>query len=802
MINTKKISLILIILIIGLILAILGIVFFGNFKKEKGAEEKISQPSIISFFNKPKNIAFNKLNGRLYVLNSDDVLMAINSENNQIENRISFPLLNNTLFLNSQNNTIYLISQANDLVIKIKEERDESGRWKFSTSTAIKVSNQPTLLAINEKTNKIFVINMGSKDLSIINGDKDTVLANIPLGGMPLNLAVNEDNNKVYIADRANNEIIIVDGLTNKISKRVPVGNYPFSIIFNEKLKRVYVANRTSDTISVIDSEKEEVIKEIKTGREPVELIRNSLTNKLYVANALSQELYIIDEDNYQIKSVKLGTNSFPERMAIDEERNKLFVSSDASDLVTIHNEEGEILKTFDVKRQTSQVIFNTFNSKVYINSPELNGIFVINSQDDSLSSVPPELLKIDIPPKKISFPYPLFYDDENEKLFVVNRGLGDIMLFNGFDYSFLGKLEEVGLGISNLFWIPERQYLLLVSEVFNYLTVVKINNNNLQVIKKINIGERPRDIIRTIRDDGKIFIYVANSKSNNISVIDIDKLEVVRTISVGQNPSHITIVGGNKLYISEQKEATIRIIDLNENDRVLKTIKFEPFIGKLSFDRENRLLFGLETKKKNLFVINARTDEIERKVNLEKEPFGLDYNERSGKIYINNYYDGTVTVVDTKNNYQIKLVKVGNDPVLLRINKDFNKIYVLNKDDATVSVINGQTDEVEATLRTETRPFWVTFNKRGDFFIANVLSHSISIFNKNNEPVATIKQDGTVVWAPGKGPVVERGVIEKAWQRVIGHPKTVGAILAGIILVIFGWVFWQKRLKKSEIKL
>jgi YVTN family beta-propeller protein len=73
--------------------------------------------------------------------------------------------------------------------------------------------------------------------------------------------------------------------------------------------------------------------------------------------------------------------------------------------------------------------------------------------------------------------------------------------------------------------------------------------------------------------------------------------------------------------------------------------------------------------------------------VNVGVEPYAVAVNPTTNKIYVANYCGsdpncasaGTVTVIDANNNYSTLTVTVGYYPVALAVNSTTNKIYVSN---------------------------------------------------------------------------------------------------------------------------
>ena len=70
--------------------------------------------------------------------------------------------------------------------------------------------------------------------------------------------------------------------------------------------------------------------------------------------------------------------------------------------------------------------------------------------------------------------------------------------------------------------------------------------------------------------------------------------------------------------------------------------------------------------------------------------PTDVKVNPITNMIYVTNYADNTVSVINGTNNTVINTIPVGHTPYGIGVNKKTNMIYVANFDDNTVSVIPG----------------------------------------------------------------------------------------------------------------
>jgi YVTN family beta-propeller protein len=73
--------------------------------------------------------------------------------------------------------------------------------------------------------------------------------------------------------------------------------------------------------------------------------------------------------------------------------------------------------------------------------------------------------------------------------------------------------------------------------------------------------------------------------------------------------------------------------------------------------------------------------------------------NETTARVFIADFDNGTVTVVNGGTNSTVATISVGNGPTALALNELTNHIYVSNLTDKTVSFIDGATAAVTATL-------------------------------------------------------------------------------------------------------
>ena len=123
--------------------------------------------------------------------------------------------------------------------------------------------------------------------------------------------------------------------------------------------------------------------------------------------------------------------------------------------------------------------------------------------------------------------------------------------------------------------------------------------------------------------------------------------------------------------------------------------------------------------------------------ISVGKAPNSIALNSKTNKIYLSNQVDNTVTVIDGATDTVISTVSVGKKPIYVSLNEKTNKIYVSNQDSNTVSVIDGTSDKVLSDITVGSKPQGIGINtETNKLYIANTESNNISIIDGNSNTI------------------------------------------------------------------
>ncbi len=181
-----------------------------------------------------------------------------------------------------------------------------------------------------------------------------TGTVDVRTGKEPVAVAVNEKTNKVYIANKKSDNVTVLDGKTNKILKTVDVGPEPNAVTVNPLTNKIYVVSLKGEfkdgslnpngngTVSVIDGATDKAVR-VEAGLEPYALAINKKTNKIYVANQGSNDVTVINGKTNKTSTIQLrpddATDIYdgvltPQDVEVNEVTNTIYVCGSQSNTV------------------------------------------------------------------------------------------------------------------------------------------------------------------------------------------------------------------------------------------------------------------------------------------------------------------------------------------------------------------------------------------------------------------------------------------------------------------------------------
>ena len=83
-----------------------------------------------------------------------------------------------------------------------------------TVTATLGVGTRPQSVAVNPVTNKIYVANVGGKNVTVIDGATNFTTT-VNAGTQPSSIGVNPVTNKIYVANAISNNVTVIEGASN-----------------------------------------------------------------------------------------------------------------------------------------------------------------------------------------------------------------------------------------------------------------------------------------------------------------------------------------------------------------------------------------------------------------------------------------------------------------------------------------------------------------------------------------------------------------------------------------------------------
>ncbi len=183
---------------------------------------------------------------------------------------------------------------------------------------SITAGSGPVGMALNPATERIYVANQSSNNVTVIDATTNLVVTTIPVGKAPSAVAVNAQTNTIYVADRDSADVAIINGASNSVTYvGVPSTGAPDSIAVEPGTGNVYVGTGGPGILAVINTTTNQVMYPDPSALfGPIALASSPLSGRMYVADVLDSDLEIYEgATTFLLNSVSMAK---PQALAVN----------------------------------------------------------------------------------------------------------------------------------------------------------------------------------------------------------------------------------------------------------------------------------------------------------------------------------------------------------------------------------------------------------------------------------------------------------------------------------------------------
>ena len=222
------------------------------------------------------------------------------------------------------------------------------------------------------------------------------------------------------------------------------------------------------------------------------------------------------------------------------------------------------------------------------------------------------------------------------------------------------------------------------------------------------------------------ILLYVTNSDSNCVTVIDRQQDMVVATIAVDQSPVGIVASpDGGKIYVSNSGAGNISVIDTAVN-KVINTISnfgYSPV--ELALSGDGLTLYATNPDSDNISVIDTVSNMVTGSISVGNNPAGIVVDQDRRKVYVANKASNSVSIINMDTSAVEDTVTVGFNPTGVVIHED--KLYVANSGSNSIYVLDLPSYTTTKTISVGQKPTWLLSGLRERVYVSHANSNEIS---------------------------------------------------------------------------
>lgn len=363
----------------------------------------------------PGGIAYDPVDGDVYFVdmycssNSYSNVFVINATTHNVVRtwtvgrgafRVAFNPIDNEVYVTNVNSgNISVINTTTDSISSLYIDAGPAGMQYVPSSGTL------------------YVANPVRNEVSVINTSTDLICSNITVGNAPFSLVTDSQNGYIYITNKYSNNVSILNPQTKKVTGSIDVGSEPDGIAYDSNNGFLYVANSGSNNVSVINPATNKVAASIHVGQRPEGIAYGD--HFVYVANSASGNISIINDTENKVNATFSGSAGYG--FAFDSNNGYMYVPlSTGSILIFSGDKKVDILRS--VSQSVSYVgcaVFDRLNGYIYVSGYYDGKVTVINGATNEILS-------------NISagcFPLGSAFDPANSVLFVGNGESGTISI-------------------------------------------------------------------------------------------------------------------------------------------------------------------------------------------------------------------------------------------------------------------------------------------------------------------------------------------------------------------------------------
>jgi len=265
---------------------------------------------------------------------------------------------------------------------------------------SVTVGDEPRGVAVNSFTGNIYVANVSSGTISIL--QRRSLIATLPVDTLPYVVAVNSHTNRIYAAGcnfrtGGPSMVVVIDGHTNQVITNIELNQFcglgTQGIDVNPFTNRVYVSDYDDNQEVVIDGATNQIVARVDLqGRQPVGVAVDLPANQEWVAlDGPDGKVDILDGSTNTILETITVTNGFVNNIAINPSTRRAYVvGTSPSSLYVLSTQTRKVVDTLPIGLFDDYVGLDSLANLIFVADGQGNQVFVVDGRTNKVRAVVP----------------------------------------------------------------------------------------------------------------------------------------------------------------------------------------------------------------------------------------------------------------------------------------------------------------------------------------------------------------------------------------------------------------------------
>ncbi len=277
--------------------------------------------------------------------------------------------------------------------------------------------------------------------------------------------------------------------------------------------------------------------------------------------------------------------------------------------------------------------------------------------------------------------------------------------------------------------------------------TISVIDIDTLEVVRTIPTGERPRGI--TFSKDHSV-VYICASDSDAVQVMDPETGEILHDLPSGEDPEQFVLHPDNRrLYIANEDDAITTVVD-TETRKVIAQIDVGIEPEGMAVSPDGTIAITTSETTNMAHWIDTESQQLFANTLVDSRPRHAEFVKEGTELWVSSEIGGTITVFDVatqaeKGKIRFEVQGVHPDrvqPVGFELTEDEKTAFVALGPANHLAVINADTLEVEEYILVGRRVWHMEFNAgKSLLFTTNGVSGDVTVVDvAKRKAIKTIK--------------------------------------------------------------